>query len=281
LNRYFVPVYISNEDYGKTGSAPAEEKAERNRIWRDAARAKLSSGTVHVYVLSPDGEVIDSQHVARASKVEELTALLERAVATLRPEEGKPLVPPACQSAAPSADRDALVLHLTERNLVRQGNEYVPVKPALGQNRAGGWGSYAAEDWIVLGKDEWRALLPAGEAKVGTSWDLDQAASAKVLRHFYPSTENNNVATNRIEEQALKATVLAVEGDGVRARIDGRLKMKHTFYHKDDNNFVEATVVGYLEFEPGRKRIRTLQLATDQATYGRSHFGVVVQSISE
>ena len=25
INRYYVPVYISNEDYARTGSAPADE----------------------------------------------------------------------------------------------------------------------------------------------------------------------------------------------------------------------------------------------------------------
>src|SRR2546425_466494 len=78
IHRYYVPVYISNEDYARTGSAPADEKAERDRIWRDAAKAGLSSGTVHVYILAPDGHVIDSQHVATASKVDQLIDLLQR-----------------------------------------------------------------------------------------------------------------------------------------------------------------------------------------------------------
>ena len=102
--------------------------------------------------------------------------------------------------------------------------------------------------------------------------------TAKVLTHFYPSTENNNVATNRIDEQSLKATVLSTQDGVVRARLDGHMKMKHPFYHRDDNNFVEATIVGILEFEPG-KRILTLQLATVKATYGRTAFGVVVRSV--
>ena len=65
----------------------------------------------------------------------------------------------------------------------------------------------------------------------------------------------------------------------VRARLDGKLKMKHPFYHRDDDNFVEASVVGLLEFEPGTKKIRSLQLATERATYGRVTFGVVVRSM--
>ena len=99
-----------------------------------------------------------------------------------------------------------------------------------------------------------------------------------MLTHFYPSTENNDVAKNHLDQQSLKGTVLAVEGGVVRARLDGRLTMKHPFYHRDDDNIVEAGIVGILEFEPGKK-IRSLQLATTTATYGRTAFGVVVRSV--
>lgn len=273
-------MYTSNEDYAAKGPAPAEEKAERNRIWRDALKAGLSSGTVHVYILDPDGKVIDSQHVAVAAKVDELTAMLERVVERLHTPAGEPIVAPACQSRAPQAAADALVLHLIARNLVRQGNELVPVQAKLGENRSGNWGAYPVEDWIVLERADWRKLLPAGVVEPGSAWDLDHDAAARVLTHFYPSTENNDLRKNRIDQLALRATVLSVQDGVARARLDGSLKMKHPFYHKDDDNVVEATVVGMLDFEPATRQIRSLQLATDRATYGRTHFGVVVSSLA-
>jgi len=273
-----VPVYLSNEDYAKNGSAPAEEKAERDRIYHEAVKAKLSTGTVHVYIVNTDGHPIDSLHVAQASKVDEMTTLLERVVENLHIPAGQPLGKPHSQSAPPPAKADALVLHLTARNLRRDGNDWLPVKPKLGETRSSGWGSYAAEDWIVLEKESWRKMLPTGECKVGTSWEIDKEAAAQVLTHVYPSTENNNLAKNRIDRQELKATVLSVKDGVARARLDGSLRMKHPFYHKDDDNFVEATLVGFFDFDPGSK-IRTLQLATVKATYGRPVFGAVVRSL--
>src|ERR1700730_3450927 len=89
LNRYFVPVYIANADYRPDHPAPADEKAEKLRIFREAAKAKLSTGTVHAYVLDPAGHPIDSRHVAQASKVEETTAMLERTVEQLKQPHGK------------------------------------------------------------------------------------------------------------------------------------------------------------------------------------------------
>jgi hypothetical protein len=239
----------------------------------------MSSGTVHVYITAPDGHTIDSMHVAQASKVEELTAMLERDIAKLKTLEGKPLAPPTCQSTGPKAEADSLVLHLTARTLVRQGDEYVPRTPVLGENRSGSWGAYAAENWVVLNRDEWTKLLPGGKLAPGTAWDMDKATAAKVLTYFYPSTENNDVRTNRIDQQTLRATVLSVQDGVARARIEGSLRMKHPFYHKDDDNFVDATLVGIVDFEPDKPKIRALQLVTDRATYGRTTFGVGVHSV--
>ena len=103
LNKSFIPVYVSNEDYEEGGSVLPEERAERNRIWREAGEAGLSSGTVHAYVLGPDGRVSDSLHVARAARVEETRAMLERAIEKFRPESGAPLVKPVAQSRPPEA----------------------------------------------------------------------------------------------------------------------------------------------------------------------------------
>jgi hypothetical protein len=264
LNRYFVPVYVSNEDYRGDGSAPAAERAEYDRIYREALTGGMSAGTVHAYVVTPDGHPIDSLHVARAAQPKLLIEMLERTVRKMHLREGKPAVAPAVQSTRPKGEPDSLTLHLTARVL-----------------RGGAWGEFPAEDWIVLRPEEWKKLLPAGAVAAGRSWDFDRAVAAKVLTHFYPATENNDLTTNRLHEQALKATVLSVHDGVVRARIDGRLKMKHPFYHRDDNNVVEATVVGVLEFEPGKGRIRSLRVVTDKATYGGGTFAVALRSLAE
>jgi len=103
--------------------------------------------------------------------------------------------------------------------------------------------------------------------------------AVKLLKAFYPVTENNDLSANRIDQQELTATVVSVEDGVARAKIEGALKMKHTFYpHREDNNVVEATLVGYLDFDPAKIRIRTLRLVTDPATYGGGTFGVALRS---
>lgn len=262
LNRYYVPVYTSNEDYAKDGPAPAEEKAERNRIWGAALKAGKSSGTVHVYLLDGDGQFLDSMHVAEASRPGKLLALLRATAEDQKVAGGKTVVAPACQSTRPRCDDDALVLHLTAR---RTGK--------------GSWGEFPSENWIVLNSSRCKAFLPPDKAEEGTSWDVDKEAATKVLTYFYPQTENNDVSTNRIDDLALKATVTSVKDGVVRARLDGRLKMKHAFYpHRDDDKMVEASVVGYIDVDAAKQRVRTLRLVTDKATYSRETFEAEARS---
>src|SRR5262249_39672719 len=184
-------------------------------------------------------------------------------------QKGKPLVKPRPPSA-PSADADALVVHIVARYLERRGDEYVPydVRKVLGTRKGGNWGNLPSEDWVVLGKAQWAKLLRPGSVRAGASGALDRGVMAKVLTRCSPPTENTDLAKNRIDKQSLQARVESIKKGVVRARLEGQLRMKHPFYHKDDNNFVKASLVGYLEFDVGGKRIRSLQLVTDAARYG-------------
>ena len=92
MNRYFVPVYLSNEDHDEDGPAPVPERHERDRVLRESAAKGLSTGTVHVYILDPDGHAADSAHVAEGAKLDVLTKLLRRNIERFRPEPGPPVV---------------------------------------------------------------------------------------------------------------------------------------------------------------------------------------------
>jgi hypothetical protein len=284
LNRSFVPVTACNHDYATSTAIPPEEKAEKTRIYHDALKAKLPAGTVCVYVLGPDGRLLDSLIVSDAAKPDRLIDMLQRTVDALKTTPGEPLVKPAPQSAPPPGDPDSLTLHLTARYLERQGDRLVRLHPVLGEERSGQWSHLPSEDWVLCRREEWRKLLPSGEVRTGTSWELDPDVTAGLLTHFYPPTENTDVGKNRLEEQALKATVLSVRDGVAVARVEGHLRMKHSFYHKVTDEFVEADVVGVLEFEPAGPKVRSFRLVTDRATYGgeggsRHPFGVAVHSV--
>jgi hypothetical protein len=277
LNRYFVPVYVSNEDYRDGGRAAPEEKAELHRIHQEGYAAKLSVGTVHAYVLTADGHTIDSLHTAQAARSELLVAMLERNVQKLGTPPGEPLVKP-CPPPSPAPTPGELLLHLTARYLERKGDEFVLV-----ENAGGNWSALPGEDWIRLARGQCTKILPTGPVKVGDSWELDRQVASEILLRCYPPTEDNDLAKIRIERQSLRATVVSSQKGIVRAQLEGSLRMKKPFYHKEDANFAEASFVGFLEFEPERGRIRSLRMVTDGATYGdekrRLPYGVAVRSI--
>jgi hypothetical protein len=300
LNHYFIPVHADGVYYRHNEALPADENAAYQRVFHELSRVnqenqkagkpRLSIGTVHAYVLTADGKPFASLHVAEA-KPDRVIAMLQQAIEELRVPQDQPVVKPVPQATAPKAKPDSLVLHLTARYLAPRSqpdsrkdidDEYVPLEPRLGSEKSGQWSALPSEDWIVWQRVEWLKLLPAGHVTVGSSWDMDKALVAQLLTRCYPTTENNDLSTNRIDRQSLKATVVSVKEGVIRARIDGSLKMKHTFYPgKEDKNFVEAILVGYIDFEVDKPCIHTLRLITDKATYGGEsrRFGVAVRSL--
>src|SRR5262245_18372713 len=261
LNGFYVPVYAVNEDYRGEATVAKDERDEYQRIYREALAKKFSAGTAHVYVLDPKGEVVGTRHVAEAAKTKELIAFLNEIVAKLGTKKGKHLAEPRAQSAPPAHAKESPVLHLAARGL-------------------GGGGSWdgVAENWVIYTPDEAKKLLPAGVVESGTEWELDSKLAARLLVHIYPVTENNDTAKNQIREQALRGRVVGVNGGVALARLDGRLVMRHDFYHKTDGKVVESGLLGYAEFEPATGRVRSLRLVTDDATYGGGRFGVAVRS---
>jgi hypothetical protein len=262
LNRYFVPVYAVNEDYRARGTKPKEEKEAYNRIYRQALEKKLSAGTVHVYVVSPEGEVIDSAHVAEAAKPAVLTKLLERTIQKLSLKPGEPVALPQPQAAAPPCDEGDLRLHLVARSL----------------DGKGAWTELPGEDWIVLEEEEAAKFLSDGidtTARAGDRWEVPRAIAEKLFTHFYPATENNDVTKNKFERAKLRAELLDARAG--RVRLEGEYRMKHSFYHKADGKIAEGSCVGYIDYDPETRRILGFYLVTERASYNGGNYGVAVR----
>src|SRR5436189_4426042 len=165
LNGYFVPVYTSNDFISGPTDSLKEEQKERERVYRAFLDAKLSAGSVHAYVLSPDAVPIGSIHVAKAGEKDPATGkdqtqlLLEKTIRELKTVKGDPLVAPRPQSLPPKVDQaaDALLLHLTARKISEKGQ--------------GSWNEFPAEDWIVLSTEQGKKLLSSGPVHIGDSWN--------------------------------------------------------------------------------------------------------------
>jgi hypothetical protein len=140
------------------------------------------------------------------------------------------------------------------------------------------WDGIPSEDWIVIDPSRRNALI-AGELRPGASWEIPRETAAIVFSRFYPQTENNNASPDRIAEQSLRATVVTVNEDGARIRLDGALRLRHDFYPgKKDGREVRATVVGYMEADPRERTVLSFRLVTEKATYGPGELEVAVSS---
>ncbi len=258
LNSRYVPVYVRSED---------RKNREHTRIYQEALQAKLEAGDEWLYFLEPSaGRVMDTMHVCNSS-TEQLIERLQKYASAVA---GEPVAKPAPQSALPAAPAGALVLHLTARYLDKEGS------PARGR---GSYNGFPAEDWVVLGREEWTRLLPPDGS--AASWEVDPAVAARLLLHFYPLTGNfREASTNSILEHSLRATVVARHPRLFWVRFEGRLRMKHPFYLKDDANVAEAAVAGFAEIDPRAGRIRALRMVTEKGTYGTKNesYGVAVRS---
>jgi hypothetical protein len=232
-------------------------------------------GSVHAYVLGPDGSVRDSLHTAQAAKADVMLAMLERSARDLNVVAGAPVVNPTPQPPPPCAPSE-MQLSLTARYLEKRGDGLAPV-----QTDSGDWSSLPSQDWISLTPEDRRKLVPTGNLRPGREWTMDDAVANKLLVHFYPPTENWEVDNNAIHESRLDAHVESVAGGTARIGLIGKLKMDHWFYHKPDGRYVEADIVGYADVEQKSGRILKFNLVTERAAYRGAGqelpFGVAVR----
>jgi len=57
-----------------------------------------------------------------------------------------------------------------------------------------------------------------------------------------------------------------------RARIEGALRMKHSFYPgRDTDEFVTATVLGFMDFDVAQQRIQRLRVSQRKPYTARKH----------
>jgi hypothetical protein len=276
-----VPVYASptTQLIGPYETDPAHARAEVHHIWADFVNRKLGFGDVHVYILRPDGSSMAGMGIGQTGAANPylLEAFLTSIIHQLGTTPGAPMVQPRPQSIPPASKPDDLVTHLVARSFVPPGS----------------WHEFPAEDWIVLTREEWVQLLPSQVPEEGASWQLAPALTRKLLTRFYPQTEETSDADrSRIDEASLRLTITKVGPGVARARFDGKLRMKHSFYprrdascsrqRKSDNceDDVEATLTGFLDFDSAARRIQRMRLVTDHAKYMGVEFGAALNSVS-
>ena len=249
LNAHFVCVFTSNEDYyGDTATAPKEERAELERLHREGQAAKKSTGSAHAWLLSPDGKLQDTQHVAEAAKPGKLLAALEAMKAKYPAPAGRPLVAPAALSRPAKLTPGSIAVHVTAR---REGR--------------GSWGEFPGENWPVFTAEEWKSMVtvPSGK-KPGDTWQLDTALTRRILNHFHPQTED---CSDKDRNDLQTATITARLEKDDTISLTGQVKLRRSFYPgRKDLTECSAGIEGFIR--DGRMTLVTL----DDAKFGKEKF---------
>jgi hypothetical protein len=260
-----VPVTSSNEETDEGGSAPPAEKGERRRIYLDFYGKKLPLGDVHVYIVGPDGASINGLDINSANDPAKMTAFLTRVAAQLHTEPGPPAVKPHPQSIAPASASDSMILHLVSRSMA-----------------GGSWHEFPAENWIVLSRSEWSQLLPVGAVAPNVSWEVPRPVALKLAEWVYPQNEEKTQANrSRVDVAAFRMTVVALEGGRARARIDGKVRLKHAFYPGTQNeDYADSELLGFVDFDVAQRSVQRLRMVTTKATYAGIDFRASMVSMS-
>lgn len=250
VTEYFVPVWHSRDNY-QMGELPREERREIERIDRDKKVHGLEGGNVCVYLLRPDGAVVASLPVQRASNPEHLVPFLEKFIAdeglTPRKAEFVKATAAAPRGARPEIPEGGLLLH----TWVRHDDK--------GPNRG------TSQDWVTWTAADWKSLVPDPGARTGASWEVPREVAYKLFERCYPPGPHWKAEECKVAAGELKAAVVAVSKDEVRVRLEGKLEVLFPYTGKENDPRTKARVVGYLRYDPARQAITSLTLTSEEA----------------
>ena len=267
LNQYFVAVTSRNEETDDRGSAPPAEKKERSRIYNEFFAKKLGIGDVRVYILAPDKSAVASLSIDQAQDPAKMIPFLEGVVAKLHVQPGPPAIKAHPTSRPPaSIPPDALVIHLVSRALA-----------------GGSWHEFPSENWIVLSAAEWGQLLPAGNVSAKQSWIVPSPVAVKLAEWVYPQNEEKTGENrSKVEQADFRLTAVTVEGPLARARIEGKVRLMHSFYPNGQSaDYAVSQLIGYMDFDLAQHRIQRLRIVTVKGDYPQAPFATSLVSMSK
>lgn len=251
VSRYFVPVWVSRDNY-QLGTRPAAEWLELRRLDRETKQRGLKGGTVCVYVMAADGTVLATLPVHQAHDPKNLVPFLQQIIDK---EKLAPRNPEAVQASAvprkPVAPKTkgGVVLHVRTKN----------------EGARKGYG--VSEDWVQLTAEEWKALLPAKDAKAGATRKVPDKVADKLFQYFYPPGPNWKIKDSTIKERSLTATLISATDKEVRVGLRGSVTVSHPFGDKDTPGEVTAKVVGVLHYDPAKKTLTSFVMADMGANF--------------
>jgi hypothetical protein len=216
-------------------------------------------------VVAPDKSAIASLSINLAQDPAKMVPFLQGIVDKLHVAPGPPAIRPHPMSRPPTVPADALAIHLVSRSIA-----------------GGSWHEFPSENWIVLSRAEWTQLLPAETVAAKVSWTVPQPVAVRLAEWVYPQNEEKTSKNrSRIDQADFRLTVVSVQGNLARARIDGKVKLLHSFYPGGQaQDFAVSELTGYMDFNLAEHRIQRIRLVTTKANYNATPFAASLVSMS-
>jgi hypothetical protein len=251
LSKYFIPAWISRQHYQLAGPADSEQE-ELHRIDKESVKRGLEDGTVCVFIIAPNGSILASMKVQKASKPENLAPFLQKIVDD--------------QKLEPRKDEDIRAT---------KADPHETSKPATdGGRMLRVWARFAerhnrqtAEDWAEWKADDWSAIAPAADAKPGATLTVSKEAANRLFQRLYPPGDRWGVSDCEVTGGGLTATVVSVEGGEVRLKLDGDVSLNYPISDKKADGKVTAHLVGAARYDTAKKTYKSFELASDTAEY--------------
>jgi hypothetical protein len=250
ISRYFVPTWVSRDDYAAREPRSKEEKAELLRIDRERVKRGMKGGNVCVFIIAPNGDVLATQPVQIASNPEKhlefLRKIIEDYKMTPRDEEAIRDTAAKPEEEKPKT-KDGRIVHVWTR-LERSGNRSRTI------------------DRVELTAADCKEFLPAADARAGASWKIAESVAHKLYQYGYPPNPYWMVKDCKIEKSTLKATLSSLSDDEARIRLAGEMELIFPV-GKPTEGRVTAKFVGYARVDRKKGALTALALVSDEAKY--------------
>lgn len=251
LGKHFVPVFVAKDDSRELQPCKTDLE-ELARISRECRQRSLDAGTVCVYIVHPDGSMLATQMVQKASKPENLIPLLKDIIAKEKVEprqSGSSFRAATLRKKVQPKTDDGVILHVYTR---------------FDGNRA----NYGlSEDWVELTADEWAAFLPKEGSKTGASWPVPEKVAEKLFRTFFPPGPNWDARQGQVRKAALTATLTTGNAKSAELALRGQVELSYPFAGPDTDGKVTAKLVGVVRTDARRKALTTFALVSEDAQF--------------
>lgn len=249
ISKYFVPAWVSRDFYQLDGDNN-DAKAEIKRLDGERHKRGLEGGTVCVFLVAANGDVLATQRVQLAWKPENLIPFLQKIIADqkLKPrsEEAIRASTAEVREAKPKT-KDGRLIHIWTRVDIHD-------------NRG------LSNDRVELTAAEWKAFLPPADAKPGTSWEIPEAIAHKLFQYGYPPGPYWRAKECKVLKGTLKAKLAALSGEEARIQLEGEVVL--SFPHgKPTEGRVTARFVGVVRADRKKETLASLMLVSEKADY--------------